>query len=428
MRIHVAIVVALVLCAGLGHVSPLAAQDPYRKENGTLELEVLLEKLRTGSQDVLVARLHADALTVRSDGVAGLPDPTIGLSVFPYPIGTARGLQQAQIRLEQRLPFPGKRRLARSLAELDAGVAALDVRTVELNLALAVKQTFYDLFRVQQIDSLVAAFQRTLRDFEEVASTRYEVGSGSQQAIIKAQLERNRLDIRREQLAEERASAFEILGRLVNDPELAVSEPGIRITVPELPERVTASLDRALQNRPEIAVLESENKMADQQIALSRKAYLPDFSLNMTYFNINNTGVPPGADGKDALAFGVGIQLPLWNGKRRADLEEARLRKRQVAVRQEVIAEDIGSEIRDLVQRRDRQSRRLRLFDEVLLPQAQIALDATLSSYATGRTSFLDLLDTERTLFDLHIDRATTRAMYMKTTAALERALGITTR
>lgn len=54
-------------------------------------------------------------------------------------------------------------------------------------------------------------------------------------------------------------------------------------------------------------------------------------------------------------------------------------------------------------------------------------MEATLSAYTTGRTDFLDLLDAERTLFNLRMERIDTYVRYLKTTAALERATGLTT-
>jgi len=62
----------------------------------------------------------------------------------------------------------------------------------------------------------------------------------------------------------------------------------------------------------------------------------------------------------------------------------------------------------------------------VLILQAEIMLEATLSAYNTGRTGFIDLLDAERTLFGLRLDAVETAAAYWQTVAALERALGVT--
>ena len=75
--------------------------------------------------------------------------------------------------------------------------------------------------------------------------------------------------------------------------------------------------------------------------------------------------------------------------------------------------------------RAQRQQRRLDLFDRALIPQAETTLEATLSAYTTGRTDFLDLLDAERTLFNLRLDQTETYTRYLKTTAALERTLGV---
>ena len=65
------------------------------------------------------------------------------------------------------------------------------------------------------------------------------------------------------------------------------------------------------------------------------------------------------------------------------------------------------------------------LYREALIPQAETTLGATLSAYTTGRTDFLNLLDSERVLYTIETGYEDTFARYLKSIAMLERVLGI---
>ena len=390
-----------------------------------LDLAALLAEAEANNPSLEAARLEAEALNTHPRQVSALPDPALMVTYQPWPIATARGTQRTQWRVEQQIPYPGKRALRGEIADLSADVAGFEANTFALDLLLQVKQVYYELYLIQEADRLITAFQVQLRYFEEAAATRYEVGTGTQQAILKAQLEHNRLDIRREQLAEQRRSGLAMLAGLLDRPDSASLSGEVHVATPVLAVDTTQLVALALEQRPEARALRQAETRAERQIDLAARNFLPDFTVSLTYFDMARADVPPTADGRDALGIGLGVKVPLWRGKLRAGLEEAHLKKQQMRTRVEALETTFRTRIEDLTSQLDRQRRRLELFEQVLIPQGETALEATLSSYTTGRTDFLDLLDAERTLFNLQLDRTETYARYLKTTALLERALGV---
>ena len=128
--------------------------------------------------------------------------------------------------------------------------------------------------------------------------------------------------------------------------------------------------------------------------------------------------------GRDAFAVSVGVQVPLWSGKQKAQIEEAEVERRKAEADLAAFALEVRTRIGDLRQQIDRQRRQLSLLEETLLPKAETALEATLSGYQTGKNDFLDLLDAQRTLFQLRLDRVAVHTRLLETTAELERAAG----
>lgn len=417
-----ALFIALLLLPAMAH----ARHQPFAPVDTLLSLDNLLTEIRAGNPSLRVSRLEAEALATRSRQASAFPDPAVSVGYQPYSLLTARGAQRSQWRIEQMAPYPGKRRLQGAIADLNAEVAGFEADAFEEDLLFEAKQAYYELYRIQRQEKLILAFQGRLENFEEAAAAQYEVGAGMQQAILKAQLEKNALVRERLELAERRRTATETLTRLLNRPASGAFTADIRIEAPSaLPLDEAALLAIALRERPETRALDAATRRADARIALARKAFMPDFGLSLTYFDIGRADAPPTATGRDAVAIGATIKVPVQRGGRRARLEETRVRRIQAETRREALETSFRTQIADLASRLRGEARQLALYREALIPQAETTLQATLSAYTTGRTDFLDLLDAERMLFSLETGYEDTFARYLKTTAALERALGI---
>ena len=184
-----AILIAVLLLPAIAH----GKHRPVAPADTLLILDDLLTEVRANNPSLRVSRLEADALATRSGQVSVLPDPSVMIGYQPYPLLTARGTQRSQWRIEQMVPYPGKLSLQGDIADLSAEIAGFEADTFEEDLLFEAKQTYYELYRVQQQEQLILAFQDRLENFEEAAAAQYEVGTGMQQAILKAQLEKNTL-------------------------------------------------------------------------------------------------------------------------------------------------------------------------------------------------------------------------------------------
>ncbi len=406
------------------------AQAPPSLSVGTeadlpfLDLTTLLEEVASSNPTLQAAFLEREALQTRKAQVATLPDPRVMATYQPFPLMTARGAQRSQWRVEQPLPYPGKLRLQGEIADLSAEIAGWEAHTLEQDLVLTVKQAYYDLYRIQEQEALIHTFQEQLETFEQVALTQYEVGTGMQQAILKAQVEKNTLHQRLLSLSTQRRSALESLALAVNRP---ITGPVVvRVTMPDEPLVSEAALVvLAEEYRPEAEALRVAQTRANQSIALAQKQFLPDFGFNLTYFDLASSDLMPTATGRDALAVGVSIQVPLQRDRLQAHLRESRLRALQVQARQEALRQNFTTQIADMTNRLRQEAEQLDLFEATLIPQAETTLQATLSAYTTGRTDFLNLLDAERMLFTLRMSTEESRSRYLMASARLERTLGL---
>lgn len=385
-----------------------------------LRLSALLEEAASANPSLQAARLRAEARRSRPAQASALPDPVAGATYFPYSIVTARGAQRTQWRIQQSIPFLGTRSLRRDVAELEAIAAGADAEALAQTLALEVRRAYYTLHRVQEERRVIRRFQSDLRQFEDAALTQYEVGTEGQPAVLKAQIERQRLDLRMEALAAKRRSALQRLARLTGRSSL--SEATVAVAPPQDPS--PARPGRVLDRRPEAEALQATINRAATEIALARKDAWPDLTVGVQYVDLAERDLTPTMDGRDAFALSVGVQVPLWRGKQRAQIEEAQVERRRAQAELEAFELQVCTRVADLQSQIDRQRSQLQLLEDRLLPKAETALDAALSAYQTGTSSFLDLLDAQRTLFQLRLQRIGVHTRLLQTTAELERTTG----
>lgn len=406
---------------------PVAAPAQPAPEAGgaVLDLESLVREAMAANPLLRAARLEAAAMATRPRQVSALPDPSASASYRPFAVGGVDGLVPGQVMVEQMIPYPGKRRLAGEAAAFEAERVAHEAGELALELAYEVRDAYYELFRIQEQDRLVQAFQAQLDAFEQAAAAKYEVGTGTQQAILRAQLERTALARQRLDLAAERRMQAERLARLTDRPGLAADPDRL---VLERPALAPAPVDTAaaFAARPELLAIRAGLNGADAEVELAKKEYLPDFVVGAGIMDM--MGMEAEARPLDDLGrrFGVsfGVAIPLRRGRRDAALEEARLRRSQLEARLDAARTEIRTEASALQGRLREEAAALALYRDTLVPQSETTLEAALSAYTTGRADFLDLLDAQRMRFDLGMDYEATYAGSLRTRARLERVLG----
>ncbi len=116
-----------------------------------------------------------------------------------------------QLMLTQPLPWPGKRDLRGKIAGLGADISKVSAERTRLSLQADVKRAYFGLLLVRGQLRLLEDQALFLEKAQAITQARYEVGQGAQADLLRAQLERNRLNQARLTLQ----SQEEALGRLV---------------------------------------------------------------------------------------------------------------------------------------------------------------------------------------------------------------------
>ena len=401
-------------CAGLlllaaSTTAPALAQEPA--EPGVLTLGAAVELALAHSPALAALDAQADALDLVPSQVGALPDPVLSLNALNMPTDTfdldQEAMTQMQVALSQEIPFPGKRTLMRAAARHEARASqgrAAEERDV---LTGAVRDAWWRLFSVDRSLEIIAQNQDLMRDFVEIAQTKYAVGKGLQQDVLLAQLELSRLLDRQIRLQGRRRTTEAELNRLIDRPPnravlLARTPPNVRL--PELPTQAEL-LRRALESRELLAVHRDLLEAAGARVALAKRDRYPDFRVGAGYGFRQGDDPLRGAERADLLSVMLSVNVPLYSGSKQSKAIGQRTSERvQRGHSLNDALRSVEAEIARSLADYEAAQEQVLLLDTAIIPQAQQTVASMLAGYQVNEVDFLNVVNGQLTLYNSQIN------------------------
>ena len=250
----------------------------------------------------------------------------------------------------------------------------------------------------------------------EAAAARYGSGGGTQADALRAEIEVARLRAEVRASAEELASAEVMLNASLGRPaQAAVPQLEAADTDALLPA-AEAARESALARRPELQMGQAEISRARAAVSVMESMYTP---MAMVRTGPAYTMV----DGAGWMLM-VGVSVPIWRGKLRAGVDEARAMVAMAeadvaAMRQMVEAEALSARARANGAR----ERYLALRDEVV-PRAQQAISPALAAYSSGQLPLVSVIEVAQALWSAQAELLSAQAQLGMSHARLRRAMG----
>ncbi len=193
----------------------------------------------------------------------------------------------------------------------------------------------------------------------------------------------------------------------------------------DIPPTVPAGLPSTLlERRPDIRLAESQLAAATARIGVAKADYFPRVLLTGSAggggMNLNGTWFGPFA----LLGIGPQVSLPIINmGRIGANVDSAEARAQEALVRYRQTIRQAFREVSDaLVEHRKRQE--FRIQQELLVTSLRDAARLAEIRYRGGVSSYLEVLDTERQLFDAELLLVQSQRDELLAVVRLYRALG----
>jgi cobalt-zinc-cadmium efflux system outer membrane protein len=387
-------------------------------------LTALVEEAQQNNPEVQAAMHGAQAAGHAAKPAGALPDTQIMLQHLsvgsPRPFAGYTNSDFAYIGLgaSQEFPWPGKRALRAQVAGVQADAMRTQTGAVSRLVIEQVKMTYFKLAYLQASLGILLRDDKLLAEMEQIAESRYRVGQGNQQEVLKAQLQHTRIlqeiNLHHREQGQLQARLKQLLARTQDSPDI-VTEP---LRERALPAGASELLRQARQNNPEINAREQLVKRADLQTDLARKEFRPDYGLQYIYQNTDRKF-------RDYYMMTFTITLPN-RGRRRAELAEATENRQTATAELTAEVQRRLAEVQDQYVVAKTSTEQLKIYREGLMPQAEATFRAAIAAYQANRQDFETLLSSFRDALDFEEQYQKELSEHESALARLESLAGVT--
>ncbi|MCE5251164.1 TolC family protein [bacterium] len=338
-----------------------------------------------------------------------LPDPRLTYSYYIETVETRVGPQRHRFDISQTFPWFGIRELRGDIAHDEADALQETFEAMKRTLFLSVKRSYFEYYYLSRAIKLNDENLKLLGTMENIARTGYSSGNVQYQDVIKFQVEIGKLEERLLSLRDMIVPVTAELNAALNRPVYET------LPAPEsIPDSLAVPTDDSLlshlsQDNPELKALDFRIHEEEKSIDLARKQLYPDITLGVNYIETGKA-VMPGVknSGKDPVMGMFTVNLPIWRGKYHAAVREAQARQKSAVQIRNARENSLDADLkRALFDFRDSE-RKIDLYKNTLIPKANESLEVSLRAFEAGKSDFLNLIDSQRTLleFELSYERA----------------------
>lgn len=393
---------------------------------GPVTLDQLLSEADRNNPSLAAAQEQIAGAETKVAQVTSLADPVLSVALSNYPIDSLKSNQTPmtgnEIRLAQKFPFPGKLAAGGKAAAQRIRWYASAYQDARLQLRQKVKDAWFRLLFLRQAIGLAQSNLGIIDDFIQLTETRYQVGKGLQQNVLKANLQRSKqLDMLFALQQQEQATLGEI-NSLVGRGTATPIETRTELKPQGVPFELSQLQQQAVQKRPMFTAFAAMIEEAKAKREQARLGYKPDFTVWGSY-RFRDDSLPDG--GPDFLSAGVSFNLPVRRGRLDAAAAEADSALRLAYHKRDEFRNQVNLSIHRAYTRLRQANDLAELYRTGIIPQAEQTLQATLSAYQVDKVDFLDLLDAEMTLYRYQTDHLRALADQQRSLAELQAAAGL---
>ncbi len=399
------------------------AQTP----DSILQLTPLIQEALANNPELQSVQNNWQAAEAKIPQAGALPDPVLNFNLMNMPVTSFSFDQEPmtgkQVGIMQMFPFPGKQGALENIARENAAVAEARYRELQKQLVKNVKAAYFDLFLIDKSLETIQKNLELLQEFLRIAETKYSVGSGLQQDVLRAQVELSKMTDRLINTQKKRDKTEARLNALLNrKADAPVGRP--EKLVFKLFDYEFAQLKQlADENRPLLQAWQAMIRQSQEKVRLAKKDYLPDFGLGLAYTQRDKLG--NGGGGADFLSGMISVKVPLyfWR-KQRQKVAESRFSHISVQQRYDDVLNQVYAGIDATFNDVKQNERLLNLFETGIIPQASQSLNSAIAGYQTDKVDFLTLLTNQVNLFNFELDFYRVLSEHHKSAAEIEALTG----
>jgi outer membrane protein, heavy metal efflux system len=380
--------------------SPAAAQSRPAAGPG-LSLEQAVEMALSRHPDVLAARQEMRAAAARRLQAEARPDPSLTFGTDAIPFNLKGGGTEINLGLEQTFEFPGKRSLRAEIGRDGEDLATLDLERVRLLLAARVKRAYFRTVLAQRTAADLERAVSLLDQLIEDVRIRFEAGQSAYADILRARVEKARLQNRIIEARRDRNAGRIELAHLLGLPEGETPELLTPLLFAPLDKSAAQVLESARRTRPSLKIAALRAARAEAEVKLTGLNRSPDLTAGLF--------VPSKTFRGWGFSFGLTLPLsrPRWEGQR----TEADAGRELGALGVDAAARRIGARVAAAYGELKSAEEQVKVFETKLLAEIEDELKISLEYYRYGKIEAYALLDLYRSLTEARLEHG--HALYL---------------
>jgi len=392
-----------------------------------LTLDKALELALRHNPDLAAYSLEVRALEASALQAGLRPNPELEVEVENFggsreqenPDGTVNKLKrfdgsETTITLSQLFELGGKRSKRKQVAALERDLLGWDYETKRLDTISEVTKAFIDLLAMQEGLSLMEDLVQLSEKVFNTVSERVKAGKVSPVeetkakvalSIIRIEQERVRRDLEaaRKRLAATWRSTSPVFQKVIGKLEVVAPIPPLE------------DLMNRISQNPDIARWAAEFEHRQAALDMEEAARFPDLTIG--------GGVKYLDESEDqTYVMGFSIPLPLLD-RNQGGVLEARYRLDKAKQESSATEVRIRTALHQAYQELSTAFVEVSTLSNDVIPGAQSAFDAENEGYREGKFGYLDVLDAQRTLFDVKGQYIEALKGYHKAVATVERLI-----
>lgn len=346
------------------------------------------------------------------------PNPEAGIEVENFAgSGELRGFDSAEItiHLSQLIELAGKRRKRTRVAALERDLTAWDYETTCVDVLTQATQAFVAVLSAQENVRLQEELVRLAQQVLTTVGERVKAGKVSpvEETRARVALSTSQIELERAQqaLASARHRLVAAWGSTV--PTFTRAE-GQLDTIASLPP--ARQLAERLAQNPDLARWATEMAQRQAALELEEARRVPDPTLGGGFRYVRDTD-------DNAFVMELSVPLPVFD-RNQGNRLEARYRLAKAEEEQRAATVQAHTALGEAYAALAAAYAVATALKNDALPGAQSAFEATSEGYRQGKFGFLDVLDAQRTLFEVRGQYIEALATYHQAVADVERLIG----
>ena len=398
---------------------------PSAQEKLPLNVDRLAEEALQNNPEILAAKRKWDVYKEKIPQASALEDPMFSFGIINLPTNFSfrdEDMTMKEFSVSQKLPFPGKRPLMKEMAEKEAEAVATEIQGKIHQVIKDVKNAYYELSHVYRATGVIERNKRLLESFAKIAESRYSVGEGIQQDVIKAHVEVSKMVDELLMQAQKRKTLEAKLNTLLNKPpETPMGEPE-EVVFTNFPYTREELQKMALEMNPGLMGMKKMIEMKQKAYDLAKKEYYPDFNFRFAYGQRDNG---PDMKRRDMLTGMFEVNIPIfYKSKQDRKVAEAKADIQNAEAQYRAMKNEVSFMITDMTSMIQRVERQIELYKTGIIPQASLQINFSMSAYRVNKADFMTLLDSQMTLYKYELEYHQALTEYERNVASLGAVIG----